>query len=174
MAAAHPEASADPELRHVSRLGLVVWFVAQWVLIPVELIARTAWLLALLLGNGDEDMALRPLDAPARFLSPSKLMLRMSHNPARHEAHLDREFARLSLEMEQQQFGWRTKIYHYVGHVGMPDGGYLKGVGLHSREFRGTPLTALTRIAHKHHLVLEAPKNLRRGVGLRPDQGKSL
>ncbi len=168
MATARPEASADPVLPHASRLGLVVWFVAQWVVIPVDFVFRIAWLLVLFLGNGDEDMLLRPSDALARFLSPSKLMLRMSHNPARHEAHVDREFARLSREMEQQRFGWRTKICHLVMHVGMPDGGFLEGVGLHPREFRGIPLSVLTRTAHKNRLALEASKDLSHGVLLGP------
>ncbi|WP_158693122.1 hypothetical protein [Streptomyces viridochromogenes] len=146
----------------------------QWFLIPVEFVAKLVWLLMVLFGDGHEDDLMRILNAPARFISPGKLALRLSRNPIRHEAALDREFARLAGEIERQQFGWRTTIYHFVILASMPDGARLKGVALHPREFRGTPVSVLTRLAHKHLLALDVPTDLRRGVILRPTHRKIL
>jgi hypothetical protein len=170
----HPDSVADPVLPFPSRLGLLLWFVLQWVLIPLEFLAKLVWLLMVLFGDGHEDDLLRLLNAPARFLSPGKLALRLCRNPEKHEAALDREFGRLAGEMERQRFGWHTTIYHFVTLVPMPDGGHLKGVALHAREFRGTPVSVLTRLAHKHHLALDVPTDLRRGVVLRPTHRKIL
>ncbi|WP_155060018.1 hypothetical protein [Streptomyces blattellae] len=170
----HSDSGGDPVLPFPSRLGLLLWFVVQWILIPVEFVAKLVWLLVAIFGGGHEDDLMRLLNAPARFISPGKLALRLSRNPAKHEASLDREFARLGGEIERQQFGWRTTIYHYVTLASMPDGGRLKGVALHPREFRGTPVSALTRLADKHHLVLDVPTDLRRGVSLRPIHRKIL
>jgi hypothetical protein len=170
----HSEPVADPVLPFPSRLGLLLWFVLQWVLIPVEFVAKLVWLLMVIFGDGHEDDLMRLLNVPARFLSPGKLALRLSRNPAKHEAHLSREFARLAGEIERQQFGWRTTIYHFVTLTPMPDGARLKGVALHPREFRGTPVSVLTRLAHRHHLALDIPTDLRRGVSLRPTHRKTL
>lgn len=164
---------ADPVLPFPSRLGLLLWFVLQWVLIPVECMVKLVWMLLVLFGDGHEDDLMRLLNAPARFVSPGKLLLRLSHNPRRHEASLDREFARLGGEIERQQFSWRTTIYHCVTLQTTPDGGRVKGVVLHPREFRGTPVSVLTRLAHKHHFALDAPADLRR-VGLLPNHRKFL
>ncbi|MFG1671059.1 hypothetical protein [Streptomyces sp. Y7] len=165
---------SDPVLPFPSRLGLLLWFVLQWILIPVEFLAKLVLLLMVVFGDGHEDDLMRVLNAPARFLSPGKLILRLSHNATKHEASLEKEFARLSSEIEQQQFGWRTTIYHFVTLERTPDGRRLKGVLLHPREFRGTPVSVLTRLARQHHLALNAPTDLRRGVSLLPSHRKTL
>jgi hypothetical protein len=165
-AAPHPDSLAHPVLPHPSRLGLIVWFAAQWVVIPLEFLARAAWLFVIILGMHNEDpLPLR--DAFARFLSPGKLLLRMSRDPARHEAYLDRKFARLAEEIDQRKFSWRTRICHHVTPEVHPDG-YLYCVGLRPRDYRGIPLSTLKRLASAHHLTLEASSNLKNGVALRP------
>ncbi|MGW7054537.1 hypothetical protein [Streptomyces sp. NPDC054888] len=164
MASVLPEASADPVLPHPSRLGLMLWFVVQWVLIPVEFVARVVWLVALVLGDGTDDVYLRPLNALARFLSPRKFLVRMSHRPAKHEAHLNREFSRLSQECRRQSFSLRTYIHHAVRLVGLSEGGSEKCVDLPPREYRGVPLSTLTRLASAHDLELAASSRLTDGV----------
>ncbi|GHB25769.1 hypothetical protein [Streptomyces chryseus] len=173
-AAPVPESLADPVLPHPSRLGLMLWFVLQWVLIPAEFVARIVWMVALVFGDGTDDMYLRPLDALARFLSPRKLLLRMSHRPAKHEAHLNREFARLSQECRQQSFSWRTYIHHQVRLVGLSDSGPEKCVDLPPREYRGVPLSVLTRLASAHHLDLDASSRLSDGMTVGLAQRKAL
>lgn len=65
----HSESVADPVLPFPSRLGLLLWFVLQWVLIPVEFVAKLVWLLMVIFGDGHEDDLMRLLNAPARFLA---------------------------------------------------------------------------------------------------------
>ncbi|MBA2809408.1 hypothetical protein E0500_018890 [Streptomyces sp. KM273126] len=166
-AAPHTEQSPDPVLRHPSRLGLLTWFVVQWILIPVDFIARTLWLLVLFFGDGTPDQLLRLLDPPSRFLSPGKLLVRMSHNPAKHEAYLDREFARLAQEIDRGKFSWRTRVFYGVAHEVHSDG-YLYRIGVHPREYRGVPLSTLNRLASPHALTVEASSDLKHGVALRP------
>ncbi|MFC7308680.1 hypothetical protein ACFQVC_31245 [Streptomyces monticola] len=161
--------TADPVLPFPSRLGLLLWFVLQWVLIPVEFVLKIVWVPFVVFGDGHADDLMRIFDAPARFLSPGKLMLRLSHDAAKREAALDREFARLAGEIGQQQFSWHTRIFHYLTLTPAADGGRrLKAVALHAREYRGIPVSVLQRTALRHGLVLEARKNLKDGVQLLP------
>ncbi len=178
MASTFPAESADPVLPHASRVGLIVWFFAQWVMIPVEFIVRPLWLLILFLDG--EAFTERIFEAPRRFLSPVKLMLRMSHDPVRHEAYLDREFARISAEMGKGKYSWRTRFYHYVGArwgTGARNReSPLVGVMVGCREYRGTPLSVMRGIAHRHRLILDVPKpnSLRPSVSLRPAQWENI
>ncbi|MBT2504804.1 hypothetical protein J7I98_02620 [Streptomyces sp. ISL-98] len=134
-------------------MGLLLWFVVQWVLIPLDFVVRAVWLVMVALGNGDPDLIGRLRNATARFLSPSKLWVRMSRNPARQEAYLDEQFARLAPELVQQRFSWRTGFYHRVDTLGA-DRDHLSGVVLHPREYRGVPSSTVIRIAHRHHLTV--------------------
>jgi hypothetical protein len=167
------QSSVDPVLPHPSRLGLVLWFVVQWVVIPVDIPIRLVCRILLVLGGGDNGTLMPERFALHSFLAPRRLLLLLSHDSSKHEAYLDREFARLAREIERQQFGWRTKFRHLGLHALMSDGGFLKGVWLSPREFRGTPLSTLTRLAHNHGLDLEASPGLRR-VALLPKNGKVL
>lgn len=169
--APHTEPSLDPVLPHASRVQLLFWFAVQWIVVPVDFVARTVWLIVVVLGDGTEDMLARLVTPLARCLSPGRLLLRMSHDPARHEAYLDGEFARLALEIDRGRFSLRTKIAHRVGHEVHPDG-YRLGVHLHPREYRGVPLSRLRRLAAAHSLALEASTDLRDGVVLRPVHAK--
>ncbi|MGW0546084.1 hypothetical protein [Streptomyces altiplanensis] len=170
MAAALPsEPLADPVLPHASRVGLVLWLVVQWVAIPVEFFFRAIWFVVMVLGGESPDDSL--ISAPAKFMSPRKFLIRMSHAPARKEEYLNRELTRLSREIEQQKFSWRTQIHHHVSEVKTP-GLSLGGVGLNSRDYRGTPLSTLTHLAHKHNLTLVAGTDLRDGVLLRSVERK--
>ncbi|MFF4909660.1 hypothetical protein ACFY2T_32920 [Streptomyces sp. NPDC001260] len=167
----HIEPSLDPVLPHSSRVQLLSWFAVQWIIVPVDFVARTIWLIVVFLGDGTEDMLARLVTPLARWLSPGKLLLRMSHDPARHEAYLDRKFARVALEIDRRKFSWGTKIAHRVGQEVHPDG-YRLGVQLHPREYRGVPLSTLKRLASAHALVLEASTDLKDGVVLRQVHAK--
>ncbi len=177
MASALPEGSADPVLPHASRIGLIVWFFAQWVMIPVQCVTGPLWLLILFLGGEDFD---RIFEAPRRFLSPVKLMLRMSRNPVRHEEYLDREFGRISAEMHKGKYSWRTRFYHYVGAryaTGARDReSPLVGVMVDCREYRGVPLSVMRGIAHRHRVILDVPRpnHIRPSVSLRPAQWENM
>ncbi|MGP2439257.1 hypothetical protein [Streptomyces sp. JW3] len=170
-AAPHSGTATEPALPHPSRLGLVVWFVVQWVAIPVDFVVRSVWLLAVLFGGGTEDQLARLLEPFARFLSPAALSLRMSHRPAKHEAHLDRELARLTRELDQRSFSLRTRVAYSVAREVRSDG-YLYRVGVHPRRYRGVPLSTVERLASVHGLALEASPDLRNGVVLRPVHAK--
>ncbi|MGW1958243.1 hypothetical protein ACWCPI_36780 [Streptomyces sp. NPDC001920] len=167
----HSPSSVDPVLPHPSRLGLVLWFIVQWVVIPLDIPIRLVCRLVLVIGEGDVGSLLPDRFAFHSFLSPDRLMLRLSHDASKHEAYLDREFARLSHEIARQEFSRRTNFHHLGAPALMPDGGFLKGLWLSPREFRGTPLSTLTRLAYKHGLNLDASKGLRH-VALLPQHGK--
>jgi hypothetical protein len=165
------QSSVDPVLPHPSRLGLVLWFVVQWVVIPVDIPIRLLCRILLVLGEGDSGTFMPERFALHSFLPPRRLLLLLSHDSSKHEASLNRKFGRLSHEIARQQFSKRTKFHHLFLHVLMPDGGFLKGVWLSPRDFRGTPLSTLTRLAHSHGLDLEASPGLRR-VALLPKHAK--
>jgi hypothetical protein len=161
----------DPVLPHPSRLWLVLWFTMQWIIIPVDIPIRTVCRVLLVIGDGDVGSLLPERFAFHSFLSPRRLLLRLSRDSSKHEAYLDREFARLSHEIARQEFSRRTNFCHLGVPALMPDGQFLKGVWLSPREFRGTPLSTLTRLAHKNGLDLDASKGLRQ-VALLPKHGK--
>ncbi|MGW7054538.1 hypothetical protein [Streptomyces sp. NPDC054888] len=147
-------------------------------MIPVQCVTRPLWLLILFLGG--ESFTERILEAPRRFLTPAKLVLRMSHDPARHERYLDREFGRISAEMQKGKYGWRTRFYHYVGArwvTGTRDReNPLVGVMVGCREYRGVPLSVMRGIARRHRLILDTPtpNSIRPSVSLRPAQWENM
>ncbi|MEY9994730.1 hypothetical protein ABIE67_006762 [Streptomyces sp. V4I8] len=149
----------------------MLWFTVQWIVIPVDIPIRTVCRILLVIGDGDVGSLMPERFAFHSFLSPHRLLLRLSHDSSKHEAYLDREFARLSHEIAQQEFSRRTNFHHLGLPALMPDGGFLKGVWLSPREFRGTPLSTLTRLAHNHGMDLDASKGLWR-VALLPKHGK--
>lgn len=169
--AARSQASVDPVLRHPSRLKLILWFTVQWIVIPVDIPVRPVCRLLLVLGDGDTGSLWPDRFAYHSFLSPRMLLLRLSHDASRHEAHLDREFARMAREIARQEFSRDTTFARWLVPVLMPDGGFLNGVWLSPRDYRGTPLSTLTRLAHAHELGLHTSPELRR-VGLLPKNGK--
>lgn len=161
----------DPVLPHPSRLGLLLWFTVQWIVIPLDIPIRTVCRVVLVIGDGDVGSLMPERFAFHSFLSPRRLLLRLSHDSSRHEAYLDGEFARLSHEIGRQEFSRRTNFHHLGLHAQMPDGSFRKGIWLSPREFRGTPLSTLTRLAYRHGLELDASKGLWR-VALLPKHGK--
>ncbi|WP_030231265.1 hypothetical protein [Streptomyces sp. NRRL S-455] len=187
MAATSPlETSAAPVLPHRSRIALLLWFATQWLLIPLGFLCQV---LMLLTGQSHVSEVLDPFRA---FLSPYKLVLRLSRSRAWHERYLDREFARVARDIEQQRFSLRTRFHHELVPLPEPPAGPgresesstdtrtgvgLKpkglGVRLKPRHYRGVPLDTLQRLAHAHHLEVGADtaQRLSFGISLFPRAG---
>ncbi|WP_155057347.1 hypothetical protein [Streptomyces blattellae] len=188
------ETSAEPVLPHRSRIGLLLWFATQWLLIPLGFLCQVFMALT---GQSQVSEVLDPFRA---FLSPYKLVLRLSRRRAWHERYLDREFARISREIEQQRFSVGTRFHHELtplpalpagpGRESEPRTGTRMGSGLQPRGFgvrlkprhyRGLPLNTLQRLAHAHRLEIgtntdtdtdtDTARRLSFGISLFPRSG---
>ncbi|WP_338673484.1 hypothetical protein V1460_10510 [Streptomyces sp. SCSIO 30461] len=161
----HRTPAADPVVPHQSRLWLLVWFVVQWPLIPLDLALRVVWFTMLLLGNGSSDDVADVREPLRRFLSPRVLLLRLSHDASRHEAAMNHRFARFAEDIRRKKFRWRTWALHETGNKVHPDG-HAYGLVLYPREIQGVPLSTLQRLASAHGLVIDVPSDLKNGAGL--------
>jgi hypothetical protein len=151
-----------------SRVGLLAWFAAQWIVIPVESVLRLAWNTALLFGDGMSDDAVRATDPLARFLGPRRLALEWSRNPARWERHLQRLLARLAAELRDADFSLATRIRHRPRVVPVKSEHALVGhaVLLSVRDYRGAAPGAVARIAAREGLVADARSRNGRKLGM--------
>lgn len=80
----HPKSETE-ERHYVSRSRLLVWFVCQWPILAVELLARLAWNLVLLLGDGTD--AVPVSDVMCRYLGPSRLVREWTRDFERWSSH---------------------------------------------------------------------------------------
>ncbi|MFJ9589864.1 hypothetical protein [Streptomyces acidicola] len=168
-AAPHLDVSTDPVLPHRSRIGLFLWFATQWFLIPLGFVGQV---LMVLTGQSHVSEVLDPVRA---FLSPYKLLLRLSRSRSWHEKYLDRKFARISQEIKQQRFSFRTSFSHEFPVLPERESDTKTGVSLKSREigiqlkpryYRGLPVSTLKRLAHAHHLDFDSSRPLSLGIDL--------
>lgn len=128
----------DGVLRPPSRLAVLLWFTCQWFLIPVELVVRLVWNLVMFFGDGVNGADMRaPL---ARFVSPAKLSLFMSRNPARWEGHVDVLFSRLVGALRSERAPLSTSLRHpqaYVTRCFAGEQRRVRALTVDFREFRG-------------------------------------
>lgn len=151
-----------------SRVGLLAWFAAQWIVIPVELVLRLVWNAALFFGDGVPEDVVRGMDPLARFIGPQRLALEWSRNPARWERHLQRLLARLAVELRDGDFSLATRIRHRprVVPVKREPARVAHAVLLSVRDYRGAAPGAVARIAAREGLVAGARGRNGRSPGM--------
>ncbi|MGD6742140.1 hypothetical protein ACOKM3_09905 [Streptomyces sp. BH106] len=151
-----------------SRVGLLAWFAAQWIVIPVESVLRLAWNAALFCGDGVPEDAARATDPLARFLGPRRLALEWSRKPARWERHLERLLARLAVELRDGDFSLATRICHRPRVVAVKGehAPVAHAVLLNVRDYRGAAPGTVARIAAGEGLVAVARRGNARRLGM--------
>ncbi|AZQ37791.1 hypothetical protein EJ357_33610 [Streptomyces cyaneochromogenes] len=136
-----------------SRLAVLTWFTFQWLCVPLELVIRLVWNLAMFFGDGVDGAGMKePL---ARFMSPAKLALSMSRNPRRWERHVDRLFGHLADQLRGEKFTWGTLIRHPQMYVSRESAGVksrVRALTVDFREFRGANYPVVQASLARHGL----------------------
>ncbi len=159
--------SSDPALPVLPRWALLLWFVVQWVAIPLEVLARIACMVIKIDGDATSSDGTDPRLAVARATSLRSLRFQMSRDPARRRAHLERKVAELAEQLRTQRFTLTASVFH-VPRWNVRIGS--KGLTLHARDYRGIPADTIEQVIVSHGLRREGDGGI--GNSLRIFEGK--
>jgi hypothetical protein len=139
----------SPVLPILPRWALLLWFAAQWIAIPIEVAVRILVFVVKVAGDAVSSDGTDPRRAVARAISPRSLLLQMSHDHGKRQAHLERKVTKLAGEIRTNRFSLATTLFH-APQWNVRKGS--KGVTLYPRDYRGLSRTTIEHIIHSHGL----------------------
>lgn len=141
--------SDAPALPILSRWTLLLWFLVQWIAIPLEVVARILVFVVKVAGDAVSSDGTDPRRAMARAISPRRLAFQMSHDQGERQAYLEQKVRKLSLEIRTQRFSFATTVFHAPRwHVRTGN----RGLTLYAGDYRGLPQHTIEHIIHTHGL----------------------
>ncbi|MGW4807015.1 hypothetical protein [Kitasatospora sp. NPDC004272] len=150
-----PETARQPKRRW--RIGLLLWFVLQWVLIPVELVLTVVWIpLRTVMDVAEEKdwfllgwarMLLRPLH---RFVGPARFVREWTDDQRRWEARL----AEICRTAAAAFAGGPGRKYAFRGWANLRWGVGFESFEVRGRDYRGARPEPVLAIAAQHGLYV--------------------
>ncbi|MEV5597326.1 hypothetical protein [Streptomyces sp. NPDC052496] len=167
---------------HLPRTWLLVWFVLQWLVVPVDLVLMVAYYVLAFLADAAGDHKPHFHYAVRHYVGPRRLAREWSRNPDRWEDHfrallpkLRAEAAKVSYPPGRQvEYPLRARIKYLITHTradhgAHPDIAFTVPVQHH----RGCGPEAARRIARADGWRIIAPGSST-GNGLAPDDRHGL
>ncbi|MFJ8045326.1 hypothetical protein ACIRBX_32960 [Kitasatospora sp. NPDC096147] len=161
-----------PSAGQRSRTGLLLWCLAQWVLVPLDLLLRLFWVPVLAVVNAFDDLSLdrgwlRSLVAPlTRWVGPGRLAREWGSGGPRWDAHMEHLCAVALRAYERQRTTGRRD---FAGWTYLRYGSEGNALLLSPKDYRGLSSERIHEIAAHRGLVARSSGPF--GITLTPATG---
>ncbi|MET9297393.1 hypothetical protein [Streptomyces sp. NPDC003077] len=155
------------QVTHLSRAWLPFWFVAQWLVLPGELIVRCAVHLVMAVF---ETYNAGPVDwfkTAHLFLGPRRFAREWSRDPLRWEAHYRSVLTELAEEARKRGHGFHARLVHAAELVAATGNEPQQAVfRVYPRDYRGCGRSKALRVAQAEGWTAVAEKEEWAGIVL--------